>query len=121
MEKPTTFQDLIVWQKAHELVLETYKVSSAFPKEEIYGLTSQLKRAIVSVPANIAEGFKRMGLKEKIRFYNIAQASLNESYYYYILASDLRFADTSELIKRYNEVSRLLNGLIKSTESRGQS
>jgi four helix bundle protein len=116
MDKIKEFRDLIAWQKAHNLVLETYKVTSSFPKEELYGLTSQLKRAIISVPANIAEGFKRKGYKDKARFYNIAQASLNESYYYFILASDLNFADTNNLTNKYDEVSRLLCGLIKSTE-----
>jgi four helix bundle protein len=116
MDKIKTFQDLIVWQKSHHLVLETYKIVGSFPKEELYGLTSQLKRAIVSVPANIAEGFKRQGKNDKLRFYNIAQSSLNESHYYFILASDLNFADTKELLIKAEEISKLLVGLIKSIE-----
>lgn len=71
MEKTRTFQDLIVWQKGHKFVLEVYKISKAFPKEEIYGLTSQFRRAAISITANIAEGFKRISTKEKLRFYNI--------------------------------------------------
>ncbi len=121
MEKPSTFKDLIAWQKAHLLVMETYKITPLFPKDEMYGLTSQLKRAIVSVPACIAEGFKRSDINDKIKFYNIAHVSLNEAYYYYLLASDLNFADTTELIKLYDEVSRLLNGLIKGAETRSRA
>ena len=75
------FQDLIVWQKAHQLVLSVYRLTNLFPKKEIFGLTSQLKRAAVSVPANIAEGFKRRRKLDKARFMNIAQASLEECRY----------------------------------------
>jgi len=69
-----SFQDLIVWQKSHQLVLLVYQFSETFPKKEIFGLTSQLRRAIISVPANIAEGFKKRGKPGKMRFLNIAQA-----------------------------------------------
>ncbi len=116
MDKIKSFKDLIVWQKAHQLVLETYKIVESFPKEELYGLTSQLKRAIVSVPANIAEGFRRQGKNDKIRFYNIAEASLNESQYYFIFVNDLEFANTNGLLIKAEEVSKLLVGLIKSVE-----
>ncbi len=94
-ESAKNFQDLIVWQKAHQMVLEVYRLSSNFPKTETYGLTSQLRRATVSVPANIAEGFRKRGLADKIRFLNIAQGSLEESRYYLILANDLEYGDTS--------------------------
>ena len=70
------FQDLIVWQKAHQFVLGVYRLSKAFPREEIYGLTSQFRRAAISVPANIAEGFKKKGRPDKVRFMNMAQGSL---------------------------------------------
>jgi len=73
-----TFEDLLVWQKSHEFVLEVYKITKQFPKEEVYGLTSQFRRAAVSISANIAEGYKRKSTKEKLRFYNISQASLEE-------------------------------------------
>jgi len=112
MEKSQTFEDLIVWQKAHSLVLATYKMTSAFPNHELYGLTSQFKRAGVSIPANIAEGYKRMGRSDKARFYNIAQSSLEECRYYLRLSKDLNYLPENE----YNtnrilleEVSRLLN------------
>ncbi|MGD1805753.1 four helix bundle protein [Dapis sp. BLCC M126] len=116
-----SFRDLIVWQKAHELVLEVYRLSSNFPKTETYGLTSQLRRASVSVPANIAEGFRKKGLADKIRFLNIAQGSLEESRYYLILANDLEYGDTSELLLHLEEVSKLLDSYVAAIEQRRQS
>lgn len=115
MEKTNTFQDLIVWQKGHQFVLEVYKITKQFPKEEIYGLTSQFRRAAVSITANIAEGYKRTSTKEKLRFYNIAQASLEECRYFIILSNDLDYIKTSDLqINLIEEVSKLLNGYCKS-------
>jgi four helix bundle protein len=73
-----TFQDLLVWQKAQNFVLAVYKISDSFPKHEIYGLSSQLRRAVVSIPANIAEGFRKKGKNNKARFMNIAQGSFEE-------------------------------------------
>ena len=108
-----TFQDLVVWQKAHPLVLEVYKYSGSFPRAEVYGLSSQLRRAAVSVPANIAEGFRRHGKPDKVRMLNIAQASLEESRYYLILAQDLRYGPSMELMKRLEEVSRILDSYAK--------
>lgn len=94
MRKPAkTFKDLIVWQKAHELVLEIYDYTKGFPKSELYGLTSQFRRAAVSVAANIAEGFKKRGKRDKARFMNISQGSLEECRYYIILAQDLGMAN----------------------------
>ncbi len=77
-----SFEDLIVWQKAHQLVLAVYRMSEGFPKSEVYGLTAQLRRATVSIPANIAEGFKKRTKADKARFLNIAQGSLEECRYY---------------------------------------
>ena len=105
-----TFRDLIVWQKAHEFVLATYRLSKRFPWDERYGLTSQFRRAAVSIAANIVEGFKKKGHRDKARFLNIAQASLEECRYYLILVSDLKYGDTSELNRQLEEVSRLLTG-----------
>jgi four helix bundle protein len=102
------FQQLDVWQKAHRAVLAVYRVTGAFPREELYGLTSQLRRAMVSVPANIAEGFSRRGKADKVRFYNIAEGSLEESRYYLILARDLGFADTEHLMANLDEVGKML-------------
>ena len=91
-----SFQDLIVWQKEHQFVLSVYRCSEIFPKAEISGLTSQFRRAAVSVPANIAEGFKKRTKLEKTRFMNIAQGSLEECRYYLILIRDLQYGDSSE-------------------------
>lgn len=102
------FQDLIVWQKAHQFVLGVYSLSKAFPREEIYGLTSQFRRAAISVAANIAEGFKKRGRADKVRFMNIAEGSLEECRYYLILARDLGYGDPVELSHQLKEVSKLL-------------
>jgi four helix bundle protein len=93
-----SFEDVIVWQKAHQWVLGIYRLTSCFPREELFGLTSQLRRAAVSVPANIAEGFKRLGKGDKLRFYNTSQASLEECRYHLILARDLGYGETADLM-----------------------
>ena len=102
------FKDLEVWQKAHEFVIYTYRLTADFPKTEMFGLTSQLRRAAVSVPANIAEGFRRRGRPEKARFMNIAEASLDEAHYYLILAQDLGYAKTDDGIAKADTVSKML-------------
>ena len=104
----TSFEQLEVWKKAHALVLKVYRMSAAFPSDERFGLTSQLRRAMVSVPANIAEGFIKRSKSDKARFYNIAEGSLEECRYYFILARDLGFADTAPHMKDAEEVSRML-------------
>ena len=109
-----SFQDLIVWQKSHQLVLLVYQFSETFPKKEIFGLTSQLRRAIISVPANITEGFKKRGKPDKMRFLNIAQGSLEECKYYLILANDLNFGDSVVLLKKLEEVSELTEAYCKA-------
>ena len=103
-----SFRDLVVWQKAHRWVLSVYTLTAKFPKQEIYGLTAQMRRAAVSVPANISEGFRRRGKADKARFFNIAEGSLEESRYYLILAQDLGYGQTEELNASLEEVSRLL-------------
>ncbi|HWD93824.1 MAG TPA: four helix bundle protein [Verrucomicrobiae bacterium] len=105
-----SFKDLIVWQKAHQFVLEIYRVTRGFPADERFCLTSQLRRAAVSVPANIAEGFPKRGPSDKARFLNIAQGSLEEVHYYLILSSDLNYGDNTRLLDLCDEVGRLLNG-----------
>jgi len=107
-----SFRDLIVWQKAHEFVLETYRMTRCFPREELYGLTSQFRRAAVSVAANIAEGFKKRGRADKMRFLNIAEGSLEECRYYIILAQDLGYARPLELNRRANEIGKMLRTYI---------
>ena len=108
------FRDLIVWQKAHQFVLSVYSISNNFPKTEIYGLISQIRRAAVSVPANIAEGFKKKTKPDKIKYMNIAQGSLEECRYYLILAKDLGYSDTSLLMSQLEEVSKLLEAYTAS-------
>jgi four helix bundle protein len=88
-------------------------MTKQFPKEELFGLTSQLRRAAISVPANIAEGFARIGTKDKLRFYNIAAGSLNEVGYYILLAKDLDYAKTAYLIDLVEEVSKILKSYIR--------
>ena len=112
MNKSKKFTDLLVWQKSHQFVLKIYKATSYFPKEEIYGPTSQIRRASVSIPANIAEGFVKRGTNDKIRYYNIAQGSLEEVKYYLILIHDLEYSNTIELKEFANEIGKLLNGYI---------
>lgn len=102
------FTDLLVWQKAHAMVLLIYRATRRFPKQEMYGLSSQLRRAAISIPANIAEGFRKRGRADKARFFNIAEGSIDEVRYYLILANDLGYTDTSELAPQLDEVSRLL-------------
>lgn len=105
-----SFQDLIVWQKAHAFVLAVYRLTEQFPRREMFGLTAQFRRAAVSVPANIAEGFRKHSDADKVRFFNIAQGSLEECRYYLILCRDLEYADSGELLAQLEEVSRLLEG-----------
>jgi four helix bundle protein len=112
--KAKSFQELIVWRKAHEFVLAVYAVTRAFPKEELYGLTSQFRRAAVSIPANIAEGFKKKGKADKARFFNIAQGSIEECKYYLILAQDLGYGDTTPRMQMLEEVSRILESYTNS-------
>ena len=106
--KSRTFEDVEVWRKAHAWVVTIYKFTEAFPKYELFGLTSQLRRAAVSVPANFAEGFKKQGLADKLRIYNIAQGSLEECRYYLILAKDLQYGDSSSLMISLVEISKML-------------
>src|ERR1700675_3821359 len=104
-----SYRDLVAWQKAMHLFTATYRATSGFPRDELFGLTSQLKRAAVSIPANIAEGFKRNGKNDKIKFYNIAHSSLEECRYYLILANDLRFGDTEKLMNELESISKMLS------------
>lgn len=108
-EPAKSFQDLIVWQKAHAFVLKVYAATRQFPKEELYGLTSQFRRAAVSIAANIAEGFRKQSKQDKARFLNISEGSLKECRYYLILAHDLGRLDKATLWGLTDEVGRLLN------------
>lgn len=118
MTKPAkTFKELVVWQKAHQFVLVTYSLTASFPGSEIYCLTNQMRRAAISVPANIAEGFKKRGAADKVRFLNIAQGSLEECRYYLILTQDLGYGATTGLELLLEEISRLLVAYSKAIES----
>lgn len=115
-EPARSFEDLIVWQKAHAFVLNVYKLSRGFPREETYGLTAQLRRAAVSVPANIAEGFKKRGRPDKARLMNVAQGSLEEARYYLRLAADLGYVSDRNVDADANEVGRILHAYVRSLQ-----
>lgn len=117
-EKSQSFRDVIVWQKAHAFTLGIYRCTGTFPKHELFGLTSQLRRAAVSIPSNFVEGFRKRSKPDKIRFHNTAQASADECLYQLILASDLGYADTDTLQAEIEEVSRLLQGYINGMDIR---
>jgi four helix bundle protein len=111
------YQDLLVWQKSMDFIVECYRVSRSFPSEEKFGLTSQLQRAVVSVPANIAEGQGRQHTTEFIQFLCVSYGSLMEVETHLQIACRLGYLpDTSlnELLKRFAEIGRLLNGLLRS-------
>ena len=112
-----SFEDVEVWQRAHRWVLEIYRYSESFPKHEMFGLSSQLRRAAVSIPANFAEGFKKAGIADKLRFYNIAQGSMEECRYYLILANDLGYGDTSDLKADIEIVSKMLEAYMRAIRS----
>ena len=109
-----SFQDLIVWQKSHALALGVYRVSSCYPRSELYGLTSQIRRAAASVPANIVEGFKRASRADKARMLNVAQGSLEELRYFLLLAKDLGYETDPSLAGNVDEVARLLDAYRKT-------
>ena len=111
-----SFRDLIVWQKAHEFVLETYNLTKQFPRDERYCLIPQMRRAAISIPANIAEGFKKRGLADKNRLFNVSQGSLEESRYYLILSEDLGYGRCATLEPLLEDVSRLLIAYAQAVE-----
>ncbi len=117
MSAAQSFEDLLVWQKSHQLVLRVYKMTSTFPKAEIFGLCSQMRRAAVSVPANIAEAFKRRSRPDKARVMNIAQGSLEELGYYFLLVKELGYTDTTTEREKTDEVARMLYSYIASVSS----
>ncbi|MBN8694740.1 MAG: four helix bundle protein [Bacteroidetes bacterium] len=111
--KNKTFKELIVWQKSHKLVLEIYRTTKSYPKEEVYALTSQIRRASVSIAANISEGYKKKTKASKLNFLNISEGSLEEVKYYILLSKDLEYITEKEydnLENMCNEVGRLING-----------
>ena len=112
-----TFQDLKVWQKAHQLVLEIYSLTKRFPVEERYGLVSQLRRAAVSVASNIVEGFRRRSVADSVHFYNISDASLEEVKYQLLVSCDLVYLSKQEYVEVFHlteEVSKMLRSWAES-------
>lgn len=101
--KTNNFEDLDVWKNAHQFVHTVYKLTNQFPKEELFGLTSQFRRAAISIPANIAEGYKKRGIKDKLRFYNISEGSGEECRYYLILSKDLGYISLGDF-EKYNSL-----------------
>ena len=109
------FEQLDVWQAAHKLVVQVYKITEGLPSSQRFGLISQMQRSAVSVPANIAEGFKRRTLPDKCHFYNMAQGSLEKLRYYFILCRDLGYRlEYESLASQADQISRMLTGLVRS-------
>ena len=115
------FEEIIAWQRAHQFVLAVYRITKVFPSEEVYGLTSQFRRAAVSIEANIAEGYKKLSKADKLRFMNISQGSIEECRDYLLLSRDLQYIDEqqfSELFVLIEDTSKMLylycNGIIKN-------
>jgi four helix bundle protein len=109
-----TFRDLLVWQKAHYLIMETYRATQRFPADERFGLVQQMRRAAISVAANITEGHRRKSKLEFLKFLNVAHSSLDELQYYVILSHDLRYLHKSyadAISNLAEEVGRMLTGL----------
>ena len=118
-DKIHTFTDLKAWQHAHGLVIAIYETTRYFPKEEIFGLTSQIRRAAVSITSNIAEGFSRQTFAEKVQFYSIAQGSHTELQNQLLIARDIKYLTNDNFTQLSGQslvVHRLLNGLIKKTK-----
>ncbi len=116
-----SFKEVIAWQKAHAFVIQVYCVTRTFPGEERYGLCSQFQRAAVSIPANIAEGYRKDGMADKLRFLNIAQGSLEECRYYILLSKDLNYINEQIyncLNTSIEETSRLLNAYYSGIRDR---
>ncbi|MEK7123354.1 MAG: four helix bundle protein [Patescibacteria group bacterium] len=114
------FKDLNAWQESHKLVVMIYKITKQFPKEEMFGLTSQMRRAAISITSNIAEGFGRQGYKEKIQFYYLAQGSLVELKNQIIAAKDVGYLNNEnfeELIQQSDLAHKILQGLITKSKT----
>lgn len=118
--KITDFKDLVAWQKSHRLAVDIYKSTESFPKSEQFGLTNQIRRAIVSVASNVAEGFGRRTKADRVHFYDMARASLHEVQAQLLIARDVQYFDTgiySELEEKTIECHKILTGLINKTNS----
>ena len=117
------FTDLEVWKSSHELTISIYKISKDFPKEETFGITSQLRRAVISIESNIAEGFSRFHFKDRLNFYYQARGSVSEVQTQLIIVKDLGYVSNKDFQKAFDlsqKVLIILSGLIKSTEKIGK-
>jgi four helix bundle protein len=116
MDRPParSFEDLVIWQQSHKITLRVYRLTTGFPKTEVYGLTSQMRRAAISVAANIAEGFKRRQRPDKARVMNIAESSLEELRYFFILARDLEYLPPEEKWKDVEELALMLGAYVRT-------
>jgi len=115
-----TFRDIKVWEKAHKLVLEIYKITRKFPSHEKYGLTAQIRRSTASIPTNIVEGYKRKSDKDFLHFLNMADSSLEETKYHLLLSQDLDYLDRCEyerLVELTEEVGKMLFGFQKKLKA----
>ena len=115
------FRTLSVWQKGHSLAIEVYRITRMYPREELYGITSQLRRAIVSIPTNIAEGCGRGSDRDFAKFLQIAIGSASESEYLFLLSSDLGYIGedmSKELVEKICEIKRMLTALTKNLQKR---
>lgn len=120
MTKIASFTDLKAWQEGHKLVLQVYQATNEFPKTEVFGLTSQLRRAAVSITSNIAEGFSKKTRNEKVQFYRTALASLTEIQNQILIARDIQYLHIDDFNNIANQtvfVSKLTNGIIKTAPS----
>ncbi len=119
-KKIQSFTDLNAWKESHKFVLLVYRKTTSFPKEEVFGITNQIRRAAVSIVSNIAEGFGRQSYKEKVQFYSIAQGSNLEIQSQMLVARDLGFLkekDFQEIANQSIAVGKLLSGLIRATKN----
>jgi four helix bundle protein len=113
-----TFKDLMVWQEGHKLVIMVYKLTQKFPKSELFGLVSQMRRAVISITSNIAEGFGRRTYKDRMQFYYMSQGSLTEVKNQLLVAKDIGYTNNVEYLeieKQADQTHRLLQGLITKT------
>ena len=115
-----SFEDVEIWKKSHQFVLDVYRLTDSFPKQEVYCLTSQLRRAAISIPANFAEGFRKTSRPEKLRFYGISLSSLEECRYYLRLVKDLKYAEPDGLRNDLEEISRMLTAYMSKIRNDAQ-
>ena len=121
MSKLNTYKDLLVWQKSMVLITEIYSISNKFPSTEVYGLSSQIRRASCSVSLNIAEGWGRSSTKNYIQFLRVSKASLMEVENCMLISKNLKYVtddDTNVIVEKIVEITRMLNGLIKSLNNK---